>query len=130
MRKKRKKRFSKKKYKVDGRGDFWSSKSRKEKIEQGIQKYPPVGTDTSFATMVNPIFASLNERVHGNTMVASYFSFNKQKYADEYRGQVALGLLTVSVLFYVLIHAYWSFQRQRKRNKAFLIFTIHTFVIS
>ena len=76
--KKKKEKIFKKKYKVDGRGDFWSGKSRKEKIEQGIQKYPPVGTDTSFATMVNPIFAYLNERVHGNTMVASYLALTNK----------------------------------------------------
>ena len=99
---------------------FWSGKSRKEKIEQGIQKYPPIGKDTSFANMVKPIFASLNERVHGNTMVASYFSFDKHgEHADEYRGQVALGLLTLSVLFYLLIHAYCHFNGRGSEIKRF-----------
>ena len=107
--KEKKEKVFKKKYKNTGRGDFWSGKSREEKVEQGLHKYPPVGKDTSFANLVKPIFAGLNERVHGNTMVASYFSFNKHEYADEYRGQVALGLLTVSVLFYLLTHAYCNF---------------------
>ena len=52
-------------------------------------------------------------------MVASYFSFNKQEYADEYRGQVALGLLTVSVLFYVLTHAYCRFNGRGSEIKRF-----------
>ena len=107
--KKKKEKAFKKKYKDTERGDFWSGKSREEKIDQGLHKYPPVGKDTSFANVVKPMFAYLNEQVHGNTMVGSYFSFNKQEYADEYRGQVVLGLLTVSVLFYVLTHAYCNF---------------------
>ena len=118
--KKREKKAFKKKYKVNGRGDFWSGKSREEKVEQGLHKYPPVGKDTSFANMVKPTFSFLNERVHGNTMVALYFSFDKQgKYADEYRGQVALGLLTVSLLFYLLTHAYCHFNGRGSEIKRF-----------
>ena len=118
--KKKKEKVFKKKYKVDGRGDFWSGKSRKEKVEQGMHKYPPIGKDTPFASMVKSIFAGLNERIHGNTIVASYFSFNKQgEEADEYRRQVALGLLTLSALFYVLIHAYCNVNGRGSEIKRF-----------
>ena len=118
--KKRKEKAFKKKYQNTGRGDFWSGKSREEKVEQGLHKYPPVGKDTSLANMVKPIFANLNEQVHGNTMVASYFNFNKHReYADEYRKQVTLGLLTVSVLFYLLLRAYCNFNGRGSEIKRF-----------
>ena len=107
--KKKTEKVFKKKYKVDGRGDFWSGKSRKEKIKQGIEKYPPIGKDTSFANMVKPTFSYLNECVHGNTMVESYFSFDKHaEYADESREEVGTGLQTL-LLFYLLTYAYCNF---------------------
>ena len=117
---KRKEKAFKKKYKVNGRGDFWSGKSREEKVKQGIEKYPPIGKNESFANMVKPTFSYLNERVHGNTMVALYFTFNKQgAYADEYQRQVALALLTLSVLFYLLTHAYCNFNGRGSEIKRF-----------
>lgn len=118
--KKRKEKSFKKKYKTDGRGDFWSGKSRKEKVEQGMQKYPPLENEKSFVGIVKPTFDWLNERVHGNTMVALYFTFDKQgQYADEYRGQIALGLATLSLLFYLLTHAYCNFSGRGSEIKRF-----------
>ena len=46
--KKKAEKAFKKKYKVDGRGDFWSGKSRKEKIEQGI---PEISTNWQRETL-------------------------------------------------------------------------------
>ena len=98
-----------KKYKIDTRGDYWSGKSRKEKIEQGIQKYPPLCNERYLANIVGPTFSWLNELVHGNTIVALHLTFNKQgKYADEYRGQVGKGL-TFVFFFYLVTHAYFNF---------------------
>ena len=118
--KKKKKEAFKKKYKVDGRGDFWSGKSRKYKEAQGMQKYPPIYNNKSFAKIMKSTFDFLNERVHGNTMVGLYFSFDKHgKYADEYRGQVALGLLTIAHHFYLLTHAYCNFNGRWSEIKRF-----------
>lgn len=121
--KKKKEKTFQRKYKVGGRGDFWSGKSRKEKVEQGMQKYPPVHNEKSFANVVKSRFDYLNEQVHGNTIGASYFTFDKHGgYADEYRRQVALGLLTLSVPFYVLTHAYCTFNGRRSEIKRFNFF--------
>lgn len=49
----------KQKYKDTGRGDFWSGKSREDKINQGIMKYPPYSTYSianSLADLVKPTF--------------------------------------------------------------------------
>ena len=109
----------KKKYKVSGRGDFWSGKSREEKIEQGIEKYPPFGKDKSFSNTVKPIFDYLNEQVHGNTMVALYFTFDKQgEYSDEYREQVAVALQHL-LFFYLIVHAYCNFNGRGSEIKRF-----------
>ena len=117
-RKKKEKAF-KKQYKDTGRGDFWSSTSREEKVKRGIEKYPPIGRDPSFASMVKPTIAYLNERVHGNTMVASYFSFNKHGgYIDEYHRQVAMGLL-ILLMFYILSYAYSELTGRRSEIKRF-----------
>ena len=87
------------------KGDYWSGKSRKEKMKLGILKCPKY-SEQSFINVVH-LFDSLNERVHGNSMVGLYWSFDKHgKYNDEYRGQVAVGLLYV-ILFYVLSDAYF-----------------------
>ena len=78
------------------KGDYWSGKSRKEKIKRGILKCPKY-SGHSFINVVH-LFDSLNERVHGNSMVGLYWSFDKHgKYNDEYRGQVAVGLLYVLI---------------------------------
>ncbi len=91
------------------RGDYWSGKSREEKINQGILKYPKYSEQQSFAAIIVPIFKNLNERVHGNSMVGLYWSFDKHgTYNDEYRGQAAMGLLSVK-LFYFLSEAYFVF---------------------
>lgn len=91
------------------RGDYWSGKSRDEKVKQGILKYPPIGENNSFADMVKPTFGYLNEQVHGNSMVALYWSFDKHgTYKDEYRLQITTGLLSL-ILFYLLSHAYCNF---------------------
>ena len=117
--KKKAEKAFKKKYKVDGRGDFWSGKSRKEKIEQGIQKYPPIGNEKPFANTVKSIFDYLNEQVHGNTLVILYLTFDKHgEYAYEYRGQVAAGLQHL-LFFYFLVHAYCNFNSRGSEIKRF-----------
>lgn len=106
-REKRKEAFEQKYGKL--RGDYWSGKSREEKVAQGMQKYPPLENDKSFAGIVKPTFDWLNEQVHGNTMVALYWSFDKHgSYKDEYRRQITTGLLSL-ILFYLLSHAYCNF---------------------
>ena len=117
--KKREEKAFKKKYKVDGRGDFWSGKSRKEKIEQGIQKYPPMGNEKSLANTMKSTIEYLNEQVHGNTIVILYLTFDKHgEYAYEYRGQVAVGLQHL-LLFYFLVHAYFNFNDRGSEIKRF-----------
>lgn len=98
-----------KRYKIDKRGDYWSGKSRKEKIEQGMQKYPPLCNERFLANIVGSAFSTLNEFVHGNTMVALHLTLDKQgEYADEYRGQIGKGLAFV-FYFYLVTHAYLNF---------------------
>ena len=117
---KKKDKAFKKKYKDTKRGDFWSGTSREEKIKQGIEKYPPISRDTSFASLVKSTIAYLNERVHGNTIVASYFSFNKHtECIDEHHTQVALGLLILSSLFYSLSCVYSELTGRRSEIKRF-----------
>ena len=117
--KKRKEKAFKKKYKVDGRGDFWSGKSRQEKIEQGILKYPPMGNEKPLANTMKSIVEYLNEQVHGNTIVALYLTFDKHgEYAYEYRGEVAAGLQHL-LLFYLLVHAYFNFNGKGSEIKHF-----------
>ena len=117
--KKRAEKAFKKKYKVSGRGDFWSGKSREEKIGQGIQKYPPIGNDKSFVNTVKSILDYLNEQVHGNTIVILYLTFDKSgEYAYEYRGQVAAGLQHL-LFFYFLVHAYCNFNGKESEIERF-----------
>lgn len=123
--KKRKEKAFKKKYKVDGRGDFWSGKSRQEKIEQGILKYPPIGNENPFANTMKSIVEYLNEQVHGNTIVALYLTFDKHgEYAYEYRGEVAVGLQHL-LLFYLLVHAYFNFNGRGSEIKRFDFYYSH-----
>ena len=118
-RKKKAEKAFKKKYKVSGRGDFWSGKSREEKIEQGIQKYPPIGDDKSFANTVKSILDYLNEQVHGNTIVILYLTFDKHgEYAYEYRGQVAAGIQHL-LFFYYLVYAYCNFNGRESEIERF-----------
>ena len=122
---KRKEKAFKKRYGVPGR-DGWSGKTREEKTDQGIQRYPPFGVNQFFTTLVKPTFNHLNERVHGNTMVGSYFSFDKHGvYADEYRGQVAMGLLTL-LLFYFLSYAYCEFTGRGSEIRRFEFYDLYT----
>lgn len=117
--KKREEKAFKKKYKVNGRGDFWSGKSRNEKIERGIQKYPPMGNDKSLADTMKSTIEYLNEQVHGNTIVLLYLTFDKHgEYAYEYRGQVAVGLQHL-LLLYFLVHAYCNFNGRGSEIKRF-----------
>ena len=52
-------------------------------------------------------------------MVGSYFSFDKHgEYANEYRGQVAVGLLHL-LLFYLLTHVYCNFNGRGSEIKRF-----------
>lgn len=124
--KKRAEKAFKKKYKVDGRGDFWSGKSRKEKIEQGIQEYPPMSDEKSLANAMKSTIEYLNEQVHGNTMVILYLTFDKHgEYAYEYRGQVAVGLQHLS-LFYFLVHAYCNFNGMGSEIRRFDFYYSYT----
>ncbi len=95
----------KKEYGKPGR-DFWSGKSRKEKIDQGINKQ--LNNNISNDGL-NRMFNYRNEHVHGNILMYSYWSFDKHgKHKDEYRGQIAAGLLNV-FLFYVVSCSYYEF---------------------
>ena len=103
------------------KGDYWSGKSREEKINQGILKCPKYNDQQSFVTIV-PIFKNLNERVHGNSMVGLYWSFDKHgTYNDEYRGQVAMGLLNVTT-FYFLSDAYCKFTGRGSEVERFVFY--------
>lgn len=103
------------------RGDYWSGKSREEKINHGILKCSEYSDQQAFVAIV-PIFKNLNERVHGNTMVGLYWSFDKHgAFNDEYRGQVAMGLLSV-MLFHVLSDAYCKFTGRGSEVKHFVFY--------
>ena len=92
----------KQKYKTAERGDFWSGKSRENKIHQGIMMNPTYSHAKSFANIVKPTFDYLNEQVHGNFVFGSYWTFNKHgENEHEYRKQIASGLLTL--LFFQFI---------------------------
>lgn len=103
IRKKMEKEF-RKKYGKPGR-DFWSGKSRKEKIDQGVNKQP--NNNISHIDGLNRMFTYLNEQVHGNILMGSYWSFNKHG-KSEYRGQIASGLVSV-LLFYNVSCSYFQF---------------------
>lgn len=96
----------KKKYKVPDRPDFWSGKSREEKMNQGIYKH---GIDRPIANLLSPIFESFNEEVHGNRAVGLYWVFSKRHVRKEVsRRQVSMGLLNV-MLFSFLSKSYCKF---------------------
>ena len=97
----------KKKYGNPGR-DFWSGKSRKEKIDQGLNKQSNIG-EVSHNETFQRTFNYLNEHVHGNILMGSYWSFDKHgDHEHEYRGQIASGLLHV-MLFYNVSRSYYDF---------------------
>ena len=97
------------KYGKQERGDYWSGKSREEKMDLGLFKCPKYSNNKSFSKTVKDLFKMLNEGVHGNSTVDSYLSFDKDgKHRDEYRRQVTIGLLSI-ILFYFLSEAYFEF---------------------
>ena len=98
-----------KKYGKHKRGDYWSGKSREEKMELGLFKCPKYSNNKSFSNTVKDLFKMLNEGVHGNSTVDSYLSFDKNgEHRDEYLRQVTIGLLGI-ILFYFLSEAYFVF---------------------
>ena len=100
------------------KGDYWSGKSREEKINQGILKCPMYFNQKSFIG-IGFIFKYLNEEVHGNSMVGLYWSFDKHgDHQGEYRRQIAMGLLNI-ILFYFLSHAYCIFTGRGSEVKHF-----------
>lgn len=115
--KQRKKTFEKKYGKLGG--DYWSGKSREEKIKQGIMKCPKYRHNHTLDTIVPILFKILNEHVHGNSLVGLYWSFAKHgTYSNEYRKQVAMGLLYV-ILFYYLSDAFCIFTGRGSEVKRF-----------
>ena len=101
-----KKKAFKKKYNVPNSGDYWSGKSREEKMNQGIYKH---GMNNSLADLLKPIFESFNEEVHGNRVVGLYWGFSKRHVRKEVsRRQVSMGLLNV-MFFSFLSESYCKF---------------------
>ena len=88
--------------------DFWSGKTREEKIDQGRNKQSNANR-ISDIDRVKRMFNYLNEHVHGNILMYSYWSFDKHdKHEYERRGQIASGLLNI-FLFYDVSCSYYEF---------------------
>ena len=94
----------KQKYKKTERGDYWSGKSREDKMNQGITKNPLFSHAKSFTHIVKPTFDYLNEQVHGNSVFGSYWTFNKHgENEHEYRRQIASGLLYLMFFYFISV---------------------------
>ena len=86
------------------RGDYWSGKSREDKMNQGIMKNPSYSHAKSLTHIVKPKFDYLNEQVHGNSVFGSYWTFNKHSENEhEYRRQIASGLLDMLFFYFISV---------------------------
>ena len=102
------------------RGDYWSGKTREEKIDQGLRKQPK-GNITQVSGVKN-LFEYLNEHVHGNAIVVSYWTFDRYGRDEyEYRGQVVAGLLNFW-LFHLLSEGYCRFTGRGSEANRFKFF--------
>lgn len=104
-------------YERTGRGCHWSGKSRKDKVNQGLNKQQKT-------TIENPgnlkrLFDYLNEQVHGNILVGYYWDFDKfGKFEYVYRGQVVVGL-SIIWIFYIISESYCRFTGRGSEVKRF-----------
>ena len=104
------------KYENTNRGDYWSGKSRKEKITLGVNKQPDSSLEPENLKF---LFEYLNEQVHGNILVGFHWDFNKHgRFEYQTRGQVVAGLLNIW-LFYLLSVAYCRFTGRGSEIKRF-----------
>ena len=119
--KKNRKAFEEK-YENTNRGDYWSGKSREEKITLGVNKQPDSSLEPE---NLKSLFEYLNEQVHGNILVGFYWDFDKHgKYAYQTRGQVVAGLLSIW-LFYSLSMAYCRFTGRGSEIKRFECYEVY-----
>ena len=109
----------KRKYTDTKDGDYWSGKSREEKMNQGMNKTPVHGTGYSLSSLIKPIFENFNEEVHGNRVVRLYWDFGKRHvYTELFRHQVSIGLLNV-MYFYALAEAHCILTGRGSETKRF-----------
>ena len=117
-RKERHKAF-KEKYENTDRGDYWSGQSREDKIIQGLSKQP---NGQMQVDNVKNLFGYLNEHVHGNLLVGSYWDFDKYgRFEYEHRGQIVAGLLNLYI-FYAVSNAYCKFTGRGNEVERFKIY--------
>ena len=111
------------KYENTHRGDYWSGKSREDKVTQGVNKQPK--NNISELGNLKRLFEYLNEQVHGNVLVGLYWDFNKHgRFEYVYRGQVVAGLLSVWI-YYSLSEAYCKFTGRGSEINRFECYEAH-----
>ena len=87
-------------------GDYWSGKSREEKVNQGLSKISMYSTSNTLTGLIKPVFEGFNEEVHGNRVVGLYWGFGKRHVRKEVsRRQVTMGLLSI-MYFNILAESY------------------------